>query len=162
MITVQSKTWVPNLRGAQVIEYLLHCDDAAYQRWWPGTHLHMRVTEGDPSGLGSIVSMDEMIGDRRLRMTGVVTEIVPGKKLVWQLGTVVRLPGRLVLELEDDADGVTITHTVEAGLAGAGRVFDPLIRLYVTPKFARALDAHVKTEFPKLGELLAASPATAA
>ncbi len=162
MITVQTKTWVPNLRGSQVIAYLLDCDDAAYQRWWPGTHLHMRVTKRHPSGLGSVVYMDEMIGDRRLRMTGVVTELVPGRKLVWQLGSIVRLPARLILELEDDADGVTITHTVRAGLRGGGRILDPLIRLYVTPTFARALDDHVKAEFPKLGELLAAPRAGAA
>jgi hypothetical protein len=35
-----------------------------------------------------------------------------------------------------------------------GRILDPLLRLYFSQDFARAMDDHVKTEFPKLMELL--------
>jgi len=66
----------------------------------------------------------------------------------------VRLPGRLILGLEDEADGVAISHVVEAGFRGPGRIFDAVLRFWFTPEFADALDEHVRTEFPKLRDLL--------
>jgi hypothetical protein len=61
---------------------------------------------------------------------------------------------RLSLELADYDGGVAITHTVEAGLKGAGGVLDPLIRLYFSRAFAVAVDDHVKSEFPMLRDRL--------
>jgi hypothetical protein len=66
----------------------------------------------------------------------------------------VRLPARLILRLEDDADGVGISHVVEAGFHGPARVFDVILRLWFTRDFAEALDEHVRAEFPKLRDLL--------
>lgn len=40
------------------------------------------------------------------------------------------------------------------GYEGIGRVFDPVLRLYLSPKFAQAMDEHVRTEFPKLRDML--------
>jgi hypothetical protein len=100
--------------------------------------------------------MDEYVGTRRLRMKGIVVEAVPGQRLVWQLKRAIRLPARLELELTDHAGGVAITHTTRAGFGGAGRILDPLLRLYFSKRFARALDEHVKTEFPLLRDLLRA------
>jgi hypothetical protein len=37
-------------------------------------------------------------------------------------------------------------------------VLDPIFRAYFTDSFCRALDAHVKTEFPRLRDLLARQP----
>lgn len=153
MITLQSKVHVPGVSGPQIVDFLVHCEDADYQAWWPGTHLHLRTLERRPGDAGNVVYMDEWIGKRRLRMTGVLTEVDP-HKLVLQLKAIVLQPVRLVLELEDDPAGVTVTHTVHAGLAGLGRLADPLLRLYFSDDFARALDEHVKKEFPKLGALL--------
>jgi hypothetical protein len=67
---------------------------------------------------------------------------------------VIRLPVRLVLEFADYAEGVAITHTIEAGFRGPGRVLDPLLRLFFSPAFIDALDDHVKTEFPMLRDRL--------
>ena len=57
-------------------------------------------------------------------------------------------------------EGVHIAHTITAGLRGPGRVLDPLLRLYFSRGFARAMDEHVRAEFPKLRDVLyAAGPA---
>jgi hypothetical protein len=58
------------------------------------------------------------------------------------------------LDLADDAQGVAITHTIEAGFRGLGRLLDPLLRLYLSHNFERAMDEHVRTEFPRLRDLL--------
>jgi hypothetical protein len=65
----------------------------------------------------------------------------------------------LRVDLADDETGVTIRHTIHVGVGGIGRILDPLLRLYASPHFARDLDTHVRTEFPKLRDLLAASRA---
>jgi hypothetical protein len=67
---------------------------------------------------------------------------------------VIRLPARLELELTDYEGGVAITHTTSAGFSGAGRILDPLVRLYFSKRFAQALDEHVKTEFQLLRDHL--------
>lgn len=161
MITLQSKTHVPGLRGQQVLAFLRHCDDVSYQRWWPGTHLQLHILQHRPNELGDLVTMDEWIGNRRVRMKGVMTEVIPGKKLVWQLEALVRQPVWLVLDFEDDASGVTITHTIRAGFEGIGKLFDPVLRLWFSDEFAQAMDAHVHTEFALLGRLLGTQPARA-
>ena len=156
MITLQSRTHVAGVSGAQIIDFLLNCDDAEYQRWWPGTHLHFHTLRFRPGDVGNTIFMDEMIGRRRVRFTGVVTELIPGKKLVWQW----KHAARLVLEFQDDAKGVRITHTLCAGFPGPGRLLDPILRkLYLTKEFARAMDDHVHDEFPRLAALLRASAA---
>jgi hypothetical protein len=104
--------------------------------------------------VGDVIYMDEYIGERRVRMKGLVVEAVPEHKLVWQLRKLIKLPVRLSLDLRDDEGGVAITHTIEAGFKGPGRLLDPLIRLYFSRKFAAALDDHVKTEFPLLRDRL--------
>jgi uncharacterized protein YndB with AHSA1/START domain len=121
MITVQSKTSVEGVTGRQLTDFLLYCSDEEYRRWWPGTHLHLRTLRRRPGGVGNVVYIDEKIGDVQLRATGVVIEAVPGKRIVWQLRAVVRLPVRLALDFQDDATGVHINHTICAGLPGLGR-----------------------------------------
>lgn len=143
MHTLQSKTHVEGVTGKQITDFLQGCDDAAYQRWWPGTHLHYRMQ-------GNTVFMDEYVGKRRLKFTGVVSEVVPGRKLVWTWRGLVRL----VLEFEDDPKGVRVTHTICAGFQGLGSVLDPLFRLYLSKRFERSMDVHVKTEFPRLAHVL--------
>ena len=101
-----------------------------------------------------MIYMDEFVGRYRLRMKGIVNEIEPGRKIVWQFKMGIRLPVWLVLEVADDAAGVTITHTIKAGFAGPGKLFDPIFRLYLSDRFAHALDAHVRAEFTKLRDLL--------
>ena len=154
MISMQSTTEVAGLSGADLVDFMLHCTDREYQAWWPGTHLAFHTIERRPGNVGNVVYMDEFVGKRRVRMTGVVTEVVPGKKLVWQFKKVLRLPAHLILEAADEENGVTITHTLQAGFRGIGRLLDPLLRIYFSEEFKKAMDEHARTEFPMLRKLL--------
>lgn len=154
MLAFSTTLHVPGLSGREITDFLLYCDDARYQAWWPGVHLQFHTLSGEPGGIDSIVYMDEYVGRFRLREKAVLVTAVPGKELVLQFIHGFRLPARLILRFADERGGVTITHTVEAGFSGLGRVFDQLLRLWFTREFAAALDAHVREEFPRLRDLL--------
>lgn len=158
MITIQSKVHVERIGGMPIFDFLINPTDSAYQQWWPGTHLAYHNLSYAPRNIGNVVYMDEYVGQRRVRMTGIVTEAEPGKKITWQLKKVIRLPIWLHLELKDDSQGVAITHTIRAGFGGIGRVLDAVLRLYFSETFAKAMDEHARIEFPKLGELLSSAP----
>lgn len=147
---LQTRIGVDGITGKQIFDFLADPNDRAYQEWWPGVHLQLHPVERHEGHVGDVIYMDEYIGERRVRMTGIVLEAVRGEKLVWQLKKVIKLPVRLSLELTDLDGGVQIAHTVEAGLRGAGRFLDPLLRLFFSRAFAEALDHHVRTEFPLL------------
>jgi hypothetical protein len=153
MITLQSQLHADGIRGNEIVDFLLSCTDQAYQAWWPGTHLQLHTLARYPNSVGNIVIMDEFIGKRRIKLLGVVRVAEP-TKIVWQLRKGIPLPVWLALELVDDAAGATITHTIRAGFDGLGQFFDPLFRLYFSDEFGCAMDEHVKTEFPKLRDLL--------
>jgi hypothetical protein len=154
MISMQSTIDVAGLSGADLIDFMLHCTDGEYQAWWPGTHLAFHTVERCPGSVGNVVYMDEFIGKRRVRMAGVVTEVVPAKKLVWQFKKVLRLPAHLILEVEDKESSVVVTHTLQVGFRGIGRLLDPLLRIYFSDAFESAMDEHARTEFPMLRKLL--------
>ena len=155
MLAIESRVTVPNLTASEVTSFMLDCSDATYQKWWPGVHLHLHpLASGGADHVGDIVFMDEFVGSRRLRMTAVVVRAEPGRKTSWQMKKVVRLPAWLTIEVVDSADDVVITHTITAGWGGVGRLLDPLLRLYLSPDFAVAMDRHVHTEFPLIGERL--------
>jgi uncharacterized protein YndB with AHSA1/START domain len=154
MLRLQTRLRVDGITGKEIFDFLANPNDQAYQQWWPGTHLQLHPLKRTDDHVGDVIYMDEYIGERRVRMKGVVVEAVPEHRLVWQLRKVTKLPVRLSLDLTDDESGVAITHTIEAGFKGPGRLLDPLIRLYFSEKFAAALDEHVKTEFPLLRDRL--------
>ena len=157
MLTVESRIHVPGLTGQEVTTFLLDCTDVGYQAWWPGVHLQFHpLAAGGVDHVGDVVLMDEMIGSRHVRMAGVVVEAEPAKRVVWQLKKGIRLPVRLTLELTDQGGGVAIRHTITAGWRGPSRLLDPLFRLYFSPRFAAAMDQHVRTEFPRLRDRLRA------
>ena len=160
MITLQSKIHVAGISGSAILEFLLTATDREYQRWWPGVHLQFNTIRRHPDNIGNVVYMDELVGRYRLKATGVVVEVLPGKKIVWQFKKGIRLPVWLSLTLEDDAAGVSVTHTVRAGFGGLGRILDPIFRVYFSAPFTAALDEHVKVEFPKLRDLLTAHSLT--
>lgn len=153
MITIQSRVYVDGINGQKLADFLLGCTDQAYQAWWPGTHLRLHTVRRYPNHVGNVVLMDEFIGKRRVKMVGVVRVARPDR-IVWQLKKGSLLPVRLILELGDDAAGVAITHTIQAGFRGLGHLFDPVFRLYFSDQFARAIDQHVRVEFPMLRDLL--------
>jgi hypothetical protein len=154
MIVMESRVAVPGMTGHQVTDFLLDCTDERYQAWWPGTHLRMHLLSRGRDHIGDVVLMDEYVGRRRLRMTGVVREAVPGRRIVWQFRKGIPLPARLTLTLAPTDDGVAVGHAVTAGFAGPGRLLDPLIRRYLSPRFAADLDRHVHCEFVRLRDLL--------
>jgi hypothetical protein len=156
MITLRTRVRVDGVRGRDITDFLLAPSDAAYQRWWPGVHLLFHHHRAVPGHVGSVVYIDERIGDRRVTMEARVVEAVPGQRVVWQMSWGVALPAWLALDLEDDGAGVTVTHTLRAGFEGIGGVIDPALRLYFSRRFRAALDEHVRIEFRRLGELLRA------
>lgn len=156
MIVIESAIFVEGITAQEIFDFLLGATDVSYRRWWPGTHLHLHALKRHENHIGDVFYMDEYIGRRRVRMTGVVVEAERGRKIVWQLKRWrVLLPIRLTLELRDREGGVTLRHTIRAGFGGSGRVLDPLFRAYFSPNFASDMDEHVGTEFPKLRDLLA-------
>jgi Transglutaminase-like superfamily len=156
MLVMESRVCVEDVAAAQITDVLLDCTDDVYRAWWPGTHRELhRVTPGPgPGHVGDVVLMDEMVGRRHLRLTGVVTDAVPGRRIVWQLGRRLRLPVELALDLTDHPGGVDVRHTITAGWCGLGRIADPALRLVFTRRFRAAMDAHVRTEFPLLRDRL--------
>lgn len=150
VLTLQTKLRVDEITSVEIFDFLASPNDRAYQQWWPGTHLQLQPIKGTGAHAGDLIYMDEYVGARRLRMTAIVLEAVRPERLVWQLKKVVKLPVRLYLELADYRGGVAITHTIRAGFTGPGRILDPLLRLFLSPRFAEAMDEHARTEFPML------------
>ncbi len=156
MLTIQTKVRMANITGAEMMDFMLHCTDREYQAWWPGTHLEFHTIKRHPNDVGNLVYMDEFVGKKRVKMLAIVTEVIPGRKIVWQMKKIMRLPVWLSLEFVDDAQGILLTHSLQAGYTGIGKMLDPVWRLYFTNEFRRAMDEHATIEFPKLGDMLRA------
>ena len=154
MYEIQTKMHVDGLSGQEVYDFLIEPDDISYQAWWPGTHLECHYVRKTANYVGSVVYMDEFVGERRVKMKGLIRDVVPGRRIVWQALKFIVLPITLSIELQDDETGTNITHTIRVGHSGIRRVFDPFLRLYLSPRFARAMDDHARTEFPKLRDML--------
>lgn len=131
MITLRTKIEVSGISGIEITEFLLNCTDGKYQHWWPGTHLSFHTRKRVPGDVGNLVFMDEFIGDRRVKVQGLVPEVHPGKRLVWQFRKLIRWPVKLILQLDEEDDAVRLTHTIEAGFKQGGRILDPLDCLLV-------------------------------
>ena len=58
---------VPRMRSSAVIHFMLTVTDEQYNAWWPGTHFRMHSLN-DKTGLGQLICMDELVGDRHLQM----------------------------------------------------------------------------------------------
>lgn len=159
MITIESELFVEGITAREIFDFLLDATDESYRSWWPGTHLRLHTLERHENHVGDVFYMDEYIGERRVRTKGVVVEAERGRKLVWQFERWrILLPVHLTLELADRDGGVALRHTIGAGFGGPGRVLDPLFRIYLSRRFAAAMDEHARTEFPMLRDLLAGSP----
>ena len=154
MITMTTKVNVKGVTGKSISEFMLNCTDEDYQRWWKGIHLSFHTIKRYPDNIGNLVFFDELVGKYRLKFTGKVIEVIPGKKLVWQMISGVKLPGWLTLVFEGNKDGVEITHTIKIGFNGAGRILDPLLKAYFSDDFKKELNEHTQIEFHKLANIL--------
>lgn len=154
MIALTTKLRVEGLTGREITDFLINAGDEEFRRWWPGTHLEYHTVRRRAGGLGNLLHYEELVGGHRERIDAVVVDLIPGRRLVWQIKRGIRLPIRVLLEFEDDAGGVTITQTTRAGFEGAGRILDPVFRLYFSREYEQALEAHARTEFPMLRDLL--------
>ena len=116
-------------------------------------HLQLHPLKRTDDHVGDVIAMDEYIGERRVRMRAVAIEVVPRRRLVWQLRKVITLPVRLSLDLTDDESGVA-SPTRSRRDSRARQASGPAHGLYFSRKFAAAMDDHVKTEFPLLQDRL--------
>ena len=172
MFTLETRAHVAGLSARAAYDFMLVPPAHDFQTWWPGTHLISKVLRrgvgpsGEPSDVGTVVYLEQMIGPYRVRETAEIVDAVAGRSFTRQILLVgMRLPIFITFELEDTADGVTITHTMHIGYRGLGRILDPLFRLcFFTRAFAAALDEHLRMEYELLREVLtpAAEPVAAA
>jgi hypothetical protein len=162
MLQFTTRVKLAGVSGRDITEFLLDCTDEEYQRWWPGEHLAFHAIDRRPGDIGNVMILDEWVGQRRLRLKAMVRDVVEGERIVWQMIWLVRLPVWLTVELNDVDDGVIVTHTLDAGRRGFASVVNPVLRCYFTPQFAQDLDDHVRSEFPRLRDLLVGQRAAAA
>jgi hypothetical protein len=157
MVTLKTIVKVKGITSKDIYNFMLNCTDADYQRWWKGTHLSCHTVKQYPSNIGNVIYVDEYVGKYRLKGHAVITRLVPNSEMVYQIKKIVRLPARFTMKFEDGKDGLNIVHIVEAGFHGIGKIFDPLIRLYLSDEYEANLNAHAQEEFPKLAAMLAKS-----
>ena len=160
MYTHKTNVHAKNLSAHALYEFMLHCTDEQYAKWWPGTHLAFHTIRRSPNDVGSLIYFDEMVGTRRLKYKAIITEANPDHKITWQMKKFVRLPCYLSLELQDTGAGVDITHTLSIRFNNAfsRALIDPFVKLYANKKFEADLAQHAQIEFNKLAELLAKQP----
>lgn len=154
MITMKTKVNVKGITGKAISEFMLNCTDEDYQRWWKGVHLAFHTIRRYPNDVGNLVYFDEFVGNHRLRFKAEVVEIIPDKKIVWQMKKGVKLPGWLILVFEDRDGGVEINHTLAIGFNGVGSILDPLLKVYFSDDFEKKQSEHAHIEFHKLASLL--------
>jgi hypothetical protein len=154
MVLLETRVLVKGITGKRVTDFFINCTDPDYQRWWEGTHLQFHTINRTEDVVGSLVYFDEYVGKHRLKFKGRITGYVAGKRIEYRMVRGLSLPAWLVLEFQDCPDGTDIVHTVKAGYRGMGKILDPLIRLYLSDEFEKALNKHADTDFSKLGHLL--------
>ena len=154
MVVLQTRVFVKGVTGKRMTDFFVNCSDTEYQRWWEGTHLEFHTVTRTADVIGSQVYFDEYVGKHRLKFKGRITHNAAGNRIEYRLARGLVLPAWFVMEFRDQPDGIDIIHTVRAGYQGIGKVLDPLIRLYLSSDFEKALNEHAATEFPKLGDLL--------
>lgn len=155
MVTLKTTVKAKGITSKDIYDFMLNCTDADYQQWWPGTHLSCHTVKRCPGNIGNVIYVDEYVGKYRLKGYAVITRLVPYSEMVYQIKKMVKLPARFTMKFEDEEDGINIVHIVEAGFQGIGKIFDPLIRLYLSDEYEANLNAHAQKEFPKLAAMLA-------
>jgi len=157
MVKLQTIVNVRGITSKDIYDFMLNCTDADYQRWWKGTHLFCHTVKSYPGNIGNLIYADEFVGKYRIKGNAIITKLVPYSEMVYQIKTIVKIPAWFTMKFEDLEDGINIIHIIEAGFHGTGKIFDPIIRLFLNDDFETNLNAHAHEEFPKLAEMLAKS-----
>lgn len=150
MLIFKTEVMAEGISGEDITDFMLNCTDEKYQAWWRGTHFQFHTIKRFPGSIGNLVYMDEMVGQYRITMKGVVLEAAPGKRIVWQMVKGIKLPAWVTIDLENLNDGAYVTHTLSIGFKGIGKIFDPIFRLYFSKRFEEDMDEHARIEFPRL------------
>jgi hypothetical protein len=77
MFSLLTRTHVPGLSGQEITDFLSTCTDEAFRSWWPGTHFHLQTVKGTPGTVGSVIFLDEMVGNRHFQLMCDLTHLVP-------------------------------------------------------------------------------------
>jgi hypothetical protein len=155
MIEIQTEVQLTGVSGKAIADFLLHCTDSEYQKWWPGTHLTWHTKKQFPNDIGNVIYFDEYVGEQRLKCEAVVVSYIPAKEIIWQLKKFVRLPVWLIIRFEDNEEGTLLIHTLKAGLPILGGLLDRLLKLFFNKQFEKDMDEHAHIEFRKLAAILA-------
>ncbi len=157
MISHVVELTVPNATAEEFYDFMINPNSTAYHQWWPEEHLQFyMIKRGSERHLGDEVFYDEYLGEKRkLAFRAVVITADRPNEAAWQMKKGgIRLPAVLRLELHDTSGGIRVTHKLQVGFRGIGRIFDPLLKLYMSKPFQDALEEHCRTEWPKLAEYL--------
>ena len=138
--------------------FLTNPTDDLYQKWLPDEHWAFHtVKKGGKSPLGDLVYFDEILGNKKYRLTfyATITKAEKPNRIFWQMRKfALNLPGYLEISFVDTSAGLAIKHEVKIGWPGVGVVIDPLIRLVYNKSFFNALEGHCKREWECLAEIL--------
>lgn len=154
MIEFETKINVGNASGKKISDYVMNCTNEEYQKWWPGTHLTFSIKKKYPGDLGNQLYFDEYIGKRRLKLDVTVVENKPGEKIVWQIRKIFNLPAWLIISFTKEGPNLIITHIIRAGFNGIGKVFDPILSIYLSRSFEKEMEEHAHYEFKKLAKMV--------
>ena len=158
MIVHTVKLLLSEAKANKFYDFITNPSDEKYRQWFPGEHLSFRrIHTGANSPLGDTIFFDEFLcSRRRIKFRAIVTVAKEPNQIVWQMTKCgIRLPGWLDMEFIDTDTGLALTHELRVGWRGwAGRLTDPLIRLYITKGFQDDLEKHCREEWPRLAELL--------
>ena len=157
MVKHRVKVLVPNAQAKDFYDFMINPTDERYSAWWPGEHLQFHIVKrGKKCHTGDVVFMDEyLMGRRRLTFYATVKKAKRPKQIIWQMKKFgLNLPAYVNFKLKDTDEGLEIKHELRLGYKNAGKLLDPMIKLYFNKAYRRDLEEHCKIEWFKLEEFL--------
>ena len=154
MFVLHTNVYIKKLKSKSICKFLINCTDDLYQKWWPGTHFVFHTLKSYSNIIGNIVIFDEYIGKSRIKTKAKIIKYIPEKEIIWQMIKLIKLPIFVRIKLSDTNNGVKIKHSIYAGFKGISSIFDFIFRLFLSKKFVKELDNHVKYEFNKLKDVI--------
>ena len=149
---------IPNATAESFYNFMTNPTDDLYKKWLPEEHWAFHIVKkGSETHLGDLVFYDEILGNKKHRLTFYATITIAERpnRLVYQMRKfALNLPAYLDISFTDTSDGLAIKHEVRIGWRGAGILIDPLIRLFYNESFFCALKGHCEREWSCLAEIL--------